>query len=241
MPHESDTPPDTAPPWKRCARGALFEMKRVIAGQDDMLERVLVCLLAGGHLLIEGVPGLAKTLTIKTTAQRARRHVPAASSSRPTSCRPTSSARASTARPPATFDTELGPVLLQLPARRRDQPRARQGAVRAARGHAGAAGHDRRHDARRAAAVPRHGDPEPDRVGGHLPAARGPGRPLHAQGARRLPAPEDELTVAQRALAGRVDVHARDRAAAARCAAGRAARRSTSTPPSRATPCGSRR
>ena len=48
---------------------ALFEIKRVIAGQDAMLERVLVCLLAGGHLLIEGVPGLAKTLTIKTTAQ----------------------------------------------------------------------------------------------------------------------------------------------------------------------------
>ena len=48
---------------------ALFEIKRVIAGQDGMLERVLVCLLAGGHLLIEGVPGLAKTLTIKTTAQ----------------------------------------------------------------------------------------------------------------------------------------------------------------------------
>src|SRR3712207_4204520 len=46
----------------------LFEIKRVIAGQDEMLERVLVCLLAGGHLLIEGVPGLAKTLTIKTTA-----------------------------------------------------------------------------------------------------------------------------------------------------------------------------
>ncbi|MEO5576596.1 MAG: MoxR family ATPase [Gaiellaceae bacterium] len=48
---------------------ALFEIKRVIAGQDGMLERVFVCLLAGGHLLIEGVPGLAKTLTIKTTAQ----------------------------------------------------------------------------------------------------------------------------------------------------------------------------
>ena len=40
----------------------------MIAGQDAMLERVLVCLLAQGHLLIEGVPGLAKTLTIKTTA-----------------------------------------------------------------------------------------------------------------------------------------------------------------------------
>lgn len=47
---------------------ALFEIRRVIAGQDSMLERVLVCLLAQGHLLIEGVPGLAKTLTIKTTA-----------------------------------------------------------------------------------------------------------------------------------------------------------------------------
>ena len=47
---------------------ALFEIRRIIAGQDAMLERVLVCLLAGGHLLIEGVPGLAKTLTVKTTA-----------------------------------------------------------------------------------------------------------------------------------------------------------------------------
>jgi MoxR-like ATPase len=47
---------------------ALFEIRRVIAGQDEMLERVIVCLLAQGHLLIEGVPGLAKTLTIKTTA-----------------------------------------------------------------------------------------------------------------------------------------------------------------------------
>src|SRR6185503_3472835 len=47
---------------------ALFEIKRVIAGQDEMLERVFVCLLAGGHMLIEGVPGLAKTLTVKTVA-----------------------------------------------------------------------------------------------------------------------------------------------------------------------------
>src|SRR4051794_33189556 len=47
---------------------ALFEIRRVIAGQDAMLERVVVCLLAQGHLLIEGVPGLAKTLTVKTTA-----------------------------------------------------------------------------------------------------------------------------------------------------------------------------
>jgi MoxR-like ATPase len=47
---------------------ALFEIRRVIAGQESMLERLLLCLLAGGHLLIEGVPGLAKTLAIKSTA-----------------------------------------------------------------------------------------------------------------------------------------------------------------------------
>jgi len=48
---------------------ALFEVKRVIVGQEGMLERVLVALLAGGHLLLEGVPGLAKTRTIATLAQ----------------------------------------------------------------------------------------------------------------------------------------------------------------------------
>jgi MoxR-like ATPase len=48
--------------------GALFEVKRVIVGQEAMLERVLVALLAGGHVLLEGVPGLAKTLTVKTVA-----------------------------------------------------------------------------------------------------------------------------------------------------------------------------
>jgi MoxR-like ATPase len=46
----------------------LFEAKKVIVGQDRLLERVLVCLLAQGHCLIEGVPGLAKTLTVETVA-----------------------------------------------------------------------------------------------------------------------------------------------------------------------------
>ena len=50
------------------SEAVLFEIRRVIVGQDAMLERVLVALLAGGHLLLEGVPGLAKTLTVKTLA-----------------------------------------------------------------------------------------------------------------------------------------------------------------------------
>jgi len=47
----------------------LFEVKRVVVGQDAFLERILVAMLAQGHLLIEGVPGLAKTLTVNTLAQ----------------------------------------------------------------------------------------------------------------------------------------------------------------------------
>src|SRR3712207_9103114 len=43
-------------------------MKRVIVGQEAMLERILVALLSGGHVLLEGVPGLAKTLTVRTLA-----------------------------------------------------------------------------------------------------------------------------------------------------------------------------
>jgi MoxR-like ATPase len=50
-------------------RGLLLETKKVIVGQDLMLERMLVALLAHGHILIEGVPGLAKTLAIKTMAE----------------------------------------------------------------------------------------------------------------------------------------------------------------------------
>jgi MoxR-like ATPase len=50
-------------------RRVLMEIKKVIVGQDLMLERILVALLARGHILIEGVPGLAKTLAIKTTAR----------------------------------------------------------------------------------------------------------------------------------------------------------------------------
>ena len=57
--------PENAPLMQQ----VLYEVKKVIVGQDHLLERVLIALLAQGHLLVEGVPGLAKTLTIKTLAQ----------------------------------------------------------------------------------------------------------------------------------------------------------------------------
>ena len=179
---------------------ALFEVKRVIVGQETMLERVFVALLADGHILLEGVPGLAKTMTIKTVSDvlggtfkriqftpdlvpvRPRRHAHLPAGHGPLRHR-------------------ARPGVLQLPAGGRDQPRARQGAVRAARGDAGAPGHDRPRDLRGAASVPRARDAEPDRVRGHLPAARGAGRPLHVQGAWSTTRREsEEVAVVDRSL-----------------------------------------
>jgi len=65
------TPPDDddgGRPPRQVLEEVLYEIKRVIVGQDAMLERLLVALLAGGHVLLEGVPGLAKTLTVRTLA-----------------------------------------------------------------------------------------------------------------------------------------------------------------------------
>src|SRR5919199_1133059 len=59
------TSPDKGLPMER----VLYEVKKVIVGQDHLLERLVVALLARGHMLVEGVPGLAKTMAIKTLAE----------------------------------------------------------------------------------------------------------------------------------------------------------------------------
>ncbi len=69
----SDPRPRLAPPGPGEAAAllekALFEVKKVIVGQDQLIERMLACLLARGHCLLEGVPGLAKTLAVETLAE----------------------------------------------------------------------------------------------------------------------------------------------------------------------------
>jgi MoxR-like ATPase len=59
------TTPEPATPLEQM----LFEIKKVIVGQEALLERIVVALLSRGHILVEGVPGLAKTLAIRTVAQ----------------------------------------------------------------------------------------------------------------------------------------------------------------------------
>jgi MoxR-like ATPase len=88
---------------------ALHEVKRVIVGQDGMLERLVVALLAGGHVLLEGVPGLAKTLTVKTLADvlgGTFKRVQFTPDLVPADLVGTRIYRPST----GTFDVELGPV-----------------------------------------------------------------------------------------------------------------------------------
>jgi len=92
---------------------ALFEVKKVLVGQDRAIERLVVCLLARGHCLLEGVPGLAKTLACETIAR-----VTGGTFARlqftpdllPSDLVGTRIYRAST----ETFDVELGPVFANL-------------------------------------------------------------------------------------------------------------------------------
>ena len=165
---------------------ALFEIRRVIAGQEEMLERVLVCLLAGGHVLIEGVPGLAKTLTIKTTAA-----VLGGSFQRiqfTPDLVPSDLVGTRIYRPDrADFDTELGPVFcnfLLADEINRAPAKVQSALLEVMQEQQVTIGHQTFPVPE---PVPRARDAEPDRVGGDVPAARGAGRPLHAQGARRLP------------------------------------------------------
>ena len=121
----------------------MTELGRVIVGQRAMLERLLIGLLADGHVLLEGVPGLAKTLVGAHAGRRDRRRLP------PHPVHP----RPAPGRPDRHDDLQPaerrlhgaeGADLHQPAAGGRDQPRPGQGAERAARGDAGEAGDDRR-------------------------------------------------------------------------------------------------
>ncbi len=108
----------------------LYEVKRVVVGQDRFLERVFIALLAQGHLLVEGVPGLAKTLTVKTLARTMRssyKRIQFTPDLVPADLVGTRVYNQKTGE----FSTSLAGVR-QSAAGRRDQPRPGQGAERPA-------------------------------------------------------------------------------------------------------------
>ena len=164
---------------------ALFEMRRVVVGQDRVLERLMVALLAGGHCLLEGVPGLGKTLTLSTMARvlggRFSR-IQFTPDLLPSDITGTRIYLASQER----FDVEPGPVLANfvLADEINRAPAKVQAAMLEVMAEHQVTIGDRTFEA--PDAVPRHGDAEPDRVGGGVPAAGGAARPLHDAGASRL-------------------------------------------------------
>ena len=114
-----------------------MEMTKVIVGQKHLVENLLIGLLANGHILLEGVPGLAKTLAINTLASCVN-----AKFSRiqfTPDLLPADLIGTMISEERAVPDQE-GPCIRQLHTGRRDQPFSGQGAVRPPRGHAGASG-----------------------------------------------------------------------------------------------------
>jgi MoxR-like ATPase len=102
-----------APQAREELEAVLFEVKRIIVGQEAMLERLLVALLAGGHVLLEGVPGLAKTRTVSALADAlggSFGRIQFTPDLVPADLTGTRVFRPDT----ATFETELGPVFCHL-------------------------------------------------------------------------------------------------------------------------------
>ena len=121
------------------------ELGKVIVGQNYLIERLVIGLLTNGHVLLEGVPGLAKTLTVKSLAELHPRQIRAAAiHARHAARRRDRHADLQSAI--RRFQHAQRSDLRQPHPGRRNQPRAGQGAERAARSHAGTAGHHRRPD-----------------------------------------------------------------------------------------------
>jgi hypothetical protein len=163
----------------------LYEVKKVIVGQDHLLERLAVALLARGHILVEGVPGLAKTMAVKTLASAVGgqfKRIQFTPDLVPADLIGTRIYNQKTGE----FSTSLGPVFTNPPARRRDRPGAGQGPIGPARGDAGAPGHDRPRHVQGPGAVPRPRHAEPVETGAPTPCPRRRSTG-HAQGPRRLP------------------------------------------------------
>ena len=160
-----------------------------IVGQRDLRESLLIGLLAGGHILIESVPGLAKTTAARVHRRVHSGRLPGASSARPTCCPATSSAPRSTTRRPTRSSPNWArctPTSCCSTRSTGPAPRRRARCSRRWRNGRPPSPGSVLPDS---GAVPGDRHPEPRRPGRHLSAVRGADRPLHAQGRRALPLP----------------------------------------------------
>ena len=165
-------------------REVVATLGRIVVGKDDVLERILAGDPRQRPRPRRGLPGPRQDAHRPAPGPGARPRLPA----HPVHARPAAERhhRQLPLRPARGPVRVPGRARLHQPAaRRRDQPRHAQDPGGAARGHAGSAGHDRGPVVPARSAVPRDRHPEPDRAGGHLPAAGGPARPVPAARRRR--------------------------------------------------------
>ena len=197
-------------------------IETVVYGKRDEIKLVLTALACDGHVLLEDVPGTAKTVLARAIAGSIDGAIPQRIQCTP-DLQPTDVTGLS------VFDQQVaelrvpaGPDLRERRPRRRDQPRDAEDAVGAARGDGRAPGDGRRRDARAAVSVPRARDGEPDRVRGHVPAAGGAARPLLPADGARLSGPrgraQDPRRSALRAPARRAAARRRPRRRCTSCA-----------------------
>ena len=161
------------------------QVGRRVVGQEYMVERLLIGLLTGGHVLLEGVPGLAKTLTVRTLAETINttfQRIQFTPDLLPADVVGTQIYDQANGQ----FTVKKGPIFANiiLADEINRAPAKVQAALLEAMQEKQVTIGGTTHRAR--GAVPRARDAEPDRAGRHVSAARGAGRPLHAQAARRL-------------------------------------------------------
>ena len=161
----------------------------MIVGQEEVIAEILTAFLAGGHCLLRGVPGLAKTLLIKTLAEAVHlkfSRIQFTPDLMPSDIIGTEVIEEDRATGRARIRFIAGPIFANIILAdeiNRTPPKTQAALLEAMQEYQVTVG-GVRHDAR--PAVLRAGDAEPDRAGGHVSAARGAARSLHAQRRHRL-------------------------------------------------------
>ena len=163
------------------------QIGRVVIGQKYLVDRLLLGLLANGHILLEGVPGLAKTLTVKTLAaciQTGFQRLQFTPDLLPADLIGTLIYNPRTGE----FTTKLGPLfsnLILADEINRAPAKVQSALLEAMQERQVTIGET---DLSAVRSVPRSGDAEPARAGRHLSAPRSAARPFHVEAAHRLPA-----------------------------------------------------
>ena len=190
----------------RCPRRGR-QGRRRSGGQ--LLSGLLAPLLVRGHVLLEGVPGVAKTLLVKSVAASLSLDFTRLQFTPDLMPSDVIGQTSSTSRSRPSSSSAQGPVFTNLLLADEINRTPPEDPGRAARGDGGAPGLRRRRDASAARPVPRHRHPEPGRVRGHLPAARGAARPLPVQAHGRLPQRREEVEILERHQAGSIPTMSR--------------------------------